>query len=457
MDNTSSLVNSLGFVASEIFNLPVGASQSSESTKRRLEQKSFVPLKPSTLQETRLSDSLLESLILKTLHNLGVASGRRIADQMKLPFGIVNEMLHALKMQLLVAHKASAAMSDYEYELSQAGFERARRFTEQCTYFGAAPVALEDYLASIEKQSIRNIRPRMPHLRMAFEDLLLPVDMLSQVGQAVNAGRGLFLYGPPGNGKSSIAERVMRCASEAIWIPRTISVGREIIRLYDPATHEAMPLEDEGMLLSSSQIDGRWIRIRRPTVVVGGELTLEQLEISYNSQSGVNEAPLQLKSNCGALVVDDLGRQRVSVMELLNRWIIPLEKGIDFLALASGRQIRIPFDQLIVFATNLEPKELVDEAFLRRIPYKIEVVDPTVEQFHDLFKQNAPSFGFEASESVLEHLVLTHFAAKKRPLRFCFVRDILEQAKNYCEFHEQPMELSEEIIDIATKNYFAGL
>ena len=457
MDNTSSFATSPGFVASEIFNVPVSTSQPSAQTSHSVEPKNFVPLEPSTLQETRLGEALVESLILKTLQNVGTASGRRIADQVKLPFGVVNEMLHNLKSQLLVAHKAAAAMSDYEYELSQAGFERARRFTEQCTYFGAAPVALEDYLTSIEKQSIRKIRPRMPQLRTAFQDLLLSSEMLSQVGQAVNAGRGLFLYGPPGNGKSSIAERVMQCASEAIWIPRTISVGREIIRLYDPATHEALPLDDEGMLLSSSQIDGRWIRIRRPTVVVGGELTLDQLEISYNSQTGVNEAPLQLKSNCGALVVDDLGRQRVSVMELLNRWIIPLEKGVDYLALASGRQIRIPFDQLIVFATNLEPKELVDEAFLRRIPYKIEVVDPTVEQFHDLFKENAPSYGFEASDSVLEHLVLSHFAAKQRPLRFCFVRDILEQAKNYCEFHERPMELTEETIDIATKNYFAGL
>ncbi len=421
------------------------------------EPQEFFPREPESLQQSGLNHSDVEALVLKMLLNLGNASGRRMADQLKLPFGVLLQVLHTMKLEMLVAYKTAAPMSDYEYELSSAGFERARRYNERCTYFGAAPVPLNEYIASIRAQSIRHARPRFSDLCQAFNDLLLPPAVISQVGQAVNAGHALFLYGAPGNGKTSIAERVIRGVRSDIWIPRTVTVGGEIIRLFDPSSHEELPPSDEHELFQSSRVDRRWVHVRRPTVIVGGELTLQHLEITYNQSTGINESPLQFKSNCGALVIDDFGRQRIGTTELLNRWIIPLEKGFDYLALPSGRQLQIPFDQLLVFATNLEPKQLFDEAFLRRIPYKIEVFDPSESQFRELFQQRCPQFGFEYSEEAVTHLIGKHFNSKNRSLRYCHARDLLTQAKNFCEFHERPFNLTPEIMDIAATNYFAGL
>ncbi|HEX5103344.1 MAG TPA: AAA family ATPase, partial [Pirellulaceae bacterium] len=332
----------------------------------------FVPAEPSTLDQAGLTPIDIESLVLKLLHISGPTVGRRIAEQVRLPFGLVAEQLRSLKAQLLVNYSNQAAMGDFEYELTEEGGKRAQWHLGRCTYCGAAPVPLEDYIASIRRQSIRNMRPKLPDLCAAFADLLLPPASLSQIGQAVYAGRGLFLYGQPGNGKTSIAERVIRAMSQNIWIPRTITVTGEIIRVFDPANHEEAPLTSpQGQLLDVLHYDRRWVRIRRPSIVVGGELKLEHLEITNNPITGILESPVQLKSNGGALVVDDFGRQRCSTEELLNRWIVPLEKGHDFLSLPSGRQIEVPFDQLLIFSTNLEPHRLVDEAFLRRIPYKI--------------------------------------------------------------------------------------
>ncbi len=421
------------------------------------EQHAFLPSEPKQFDEENLNQDLVESLILKCVMNLGSASGRRLAEQLKLPFGLLHELFISLRQRVLIVPKRDAAMNDYEWELSNDGFERAKRISQQCTYFGATPVTVEEYVESITLQSIRKTRPRFADLKAAYSDMILPFEMISQIGQALNAGRGLFLYGPPGNGKSSIGERVMDCVSEAIWIPRAIVIGREIVRLFDPTNHEVLPLNEDDKFAIKSKLDHRWIRIRRPTVIAGGELMLEHLDVTYNPVTGITEAPLQLKSNCGALVIDDLGRQRCSVNELLNRWIVPMEKGFDYISLPSGRQVKLPFDQLLVFATNLEPKELVDSAFLRRIPYKIEVADPREEEFRLLFERLAPEFTFEATADATEYLIEKHFKSAQRPLRYCYARDLLEQAKNYCEFHERPNVLTREVIDIAVRNYFAGL
>lgn len=417
----------------------------------------FLPREPDTLEAAGLTRDLVESLIFKFLLNYGSASGRRIADQVKLPFRLVYQLLQALKSQLLVGYKGAAAMSDYEYELSSAGVERARRCNDQSTYCGAAPVSLADYIAGIEQQSMKKQKPKLADLCQAFSDLMLPPAVISQVGQAVYSGKGLFLYGPPGNGKTSMAERVARSIGSPLWIPRTISVSNELIRLYDSSNHEELPMQSSGQLLEQQHIDKRWVRIRRPTIVIGGELTLAHLELTHSAMTGVNESPLQMKSNGGVLVIDDFGRQRVSTAELLNRWIVPLEKGHDFLTLPSGRQIQIPFDQLLIFATNLQPKQLVDEAFLRRIPYKIEAIDPTERQFRDLFRRQAPKFDVEYRDEAVTHLVEKHFTGKGRSLRYCYVRDLLQQIKTLCDFHERRAEMSSETVDIAAINYFAGL
>jgi hypothetical protein len=417
----------------------------------------FFPAEPTTLEQTGLSAGDIEALILKHLLTHGPTAGRKIADQLKLPFGILQESLRQAKAQMLVNYRAQGAMGDFEYELSDEGEKRARWHVESCTYCGAAPVPLADYIAGVEKQSARKVRPTLPDLCAAFSDLLLAPAIISQIGQAVFAGRGLFLYGQPGNGKTSMAERLIRSVAHNIWIPRTITVTGEIIRLFDPASHEEVPPPPSNSLIDSKPYDRRWVRIRRPSIVVGGELRMEQLEITNNPATGIIESPVQLKSNCGALVVDDFGRQRMSAAELLNRWIVPLEKGYDYLTLPSGRQIQVPFDQILVFSTNLEPTKLVDEAFLRRIPYKIEVVDPTPKEFRELIKQWAAKLGLEYREDAFEHLLSKHYVEANRPLRFCHPRDLMLQVKTFCEFHDLPMVLSGKAFDVAVKNYFAGL
>jgi len=430
--------------------VPGGRSQQETSAP-------FLPLEPNSLEESGLTHADVEALALKSLLNLGKATGRKLAEQLKLPFGIMQGVLHAMKVEMLVGYTNQAPMSDYEYELTSSGAQRAGVCNQRCTYFGAAPVALEDYIRSINLQSLKKCRPRLTEVIKALHDLTIHPSMISQVGQAITAGSGLFLYGAPGNGKTSIARRVMRAAKQPIWIPRTVRVSGEIIRLYDPSQHEEVPQTNSGQLLQSSGIDRRWICIHRPTVVVGGELTLEQLEITTNTATGINEAPLQLKSNCGALVIDDFGRQQVTIEELLNRWIVPLENRHDYLNLPSGRQLQIPFDQLLVFATNLEPKQLVDEAFLRRIPYKIEVTDPTEQQFRDLLRREAELAGVAWDDEAVDVLLSDYFQTTGRSLRFCFARDLIAQVRCYCEFHERPYELTKESIEVAANNYFAGL
>jgi predicted ATPase with chaperone activity len=279
--------------------------------------------------------------------------------------------------------------------------------------------------------------------------------MLKRLGPAVNSGRGLFLYGAAGNGKTTIAERITRAFGQFIWIPRAIGVDGEIIRLFDPVNHEECPLQANSGLLDQSKIDRRWVRIRRPTIIVGGELTMDSLEVTLNRSTGISEAPLQLKSNCGTLVIDDFGRQKMGTDTLLNRWIVPLEKRFDYLNLPNGKKIQVPFDQLIVFSTNLEPKQLVDEAFLRRIPYKIEVVDPTEGEFRDLFKLMCGRLGFEYSEGPIDHLIETHYRQNGRPFRCCQPRDLLQQVKNYCLYRKEMPTLSNEHFDLAVENYFA--
>lgn len=418
---------------------------------------SFLPREPKSLDETGLSVTEVESLLLKHLLQGGASMGRRIADQLKLPFGIVHELLRGLKGQMLLNYKSQAPMGDFEYELTPDGETRARWHSDRCTYCGAAPVTLSEYVDAVQQQSVRRLRPKLTDLCNAFSDLSLPPAMISQVGQAVHAGRALFIYGLPGNGKTSIAERVIRAVSQHVWIPRTIIVSGEIIRCFDPASHEEEPLAPGNAILSAANHDRRWVRIRRPSIIVGGELRMEHLELKSNPATGIIEAPIQLKSNCGALVIDDFGRQQMTTTELLNRWIIPLEKGYDFLSLPSGRQIQVPFDQLMIFSTNLEPKKLVDEAFLRRIPYKLEVTGPTQREFKELVKQWCTKLGLEYREDALEHWLTEHYTNAARPMRYCHPRDLIQQVKTFCEFHDLPMVLTAKGVDVAARNYFAGL
>lgn len=417
----------------------------------------FVPMEPTSLDEAQLTPSAVEGLFLKMLLSRGDATGRQISDHIKLPFRLTDELLREMKTDQLVVHKGAAPMNDYLYQLTDVGRERARRLSEHCTYFGSAPVALQDYIDAVARQSLTRQHPSVEDLSLAFDDLLINKKMLSRLGPAINSGRGLFLFGAPGNGKTSIAERVTKAFGQFIWIPRAIGVDGEIIRLFDPNAHELAPLDSGTGLLDENHVDKRWVRVRRPTVIVGGELTMANLEVTLNTSTGISEAPVQLKSNCGTLVIDDFGRQRMSTDELLNRWIVPLEKRHDYLNLANGKKIEVPFDQLVIFSTNLEPKDLVDDAFLRRIPYKIEVVDPSEEEFRELFKMMAPILGFEYQQEPVDYLIEKHYKAIGRHMRCCQPRDLLMQIRNMCLYEGKPLEMSNEGMDFAVENYFAVL
>jgi predicted ATPase with chaperone activity len=416
---------------------------------------SFVPQEPGSFRAAGLNDSLVESLALKHLLARGDSTGREVADQLKLPFILVDELLRGLKNEQLVGYRSGAPMNDYLYQLTDLGRERAKRYWSHCTYFGAAPVSLPDYIDSVTAQSLSKQQTTADHLRRAFSDLVLTPRMLDRLGPAVNSGRGLFLFGAAGNGKTSIAERVTRAFGQDIWIPRAIGIDGEIMRVFDPANHEELPLDACEGLYETRKIDRRWVRIRRPTLIVGGELTMSSLEVAMNESTGICEAPLQLKSNCGTLVIDDFGRQRMRIEDLLNRWIVPLERRYDFLNMPNGKKIEVPFDQLIIFSTNLEPREMVDEAFLRRIPYKIEVLDPSVEEFKGLFLSLAKKMGFPDRPGAVEHLIQKHYVSKGRPFRYCQPRDLLLQIRNFCSYKDCPLDITDDYIDMAVENYFA--
>jgi len=415
----------------------------------------FVPREPTSVREAGLTDSEVESLILKYLLARGDATGRDVAEQVRLSYVILDEMMRQMKFDQLLVYRGTSAMNDYIYQLTDLGRERARRLVEHCSYYGAAPVPLKDYIEGVTAQSLTRQHPTREDLERAFEDLLINKKMLGRLGPAINSGRGMFLFGAPGNGKTSIAERITRAFGQYIWIPRAIGIDGEIIRLFDPNSHEEAPLPQNTALWNGAHIDKRWTRIRRPTIVVGGELMMENLEVTINTSTGISESPVQLKSNCGTLVIDDFGRQKMSVDQLLNRWIVPLEKRYDFLNLPNGKKIQVPFDQLIVFSTNLEPKDLVDDAFLRRIPYKIEVVDPSEDEFRNLFALMCPKLGFEYDEAAIEYVVEHHYKAVKRKFRCCQPRDLLQQVKNHCLYQKLPLKLSPEYFDVAVENYFA--
>lgn len=413
------------------------------------------PSEPVDMHSAKINESLLEAIIYRFLLNVGECEGRKVADQVKLPFRMIEPILARLKMEQHVAYKSSTATNDYVYILSETGRVIARNHASDCTYYGSCPVRLFDYIDSVKKQTIEGQYPKKKDLLSAFSDLLINPKMLHRLGPAVASGRGMFLFGFPGNGKTSIAERVTGAFGKYLWIPRCIDVDGDILRVFDPMNHElAMPEIGSG-IINNDAFDQRWVRIKRPTIVAGGELTMEMLEVLCNTESNISESPLQLKSNCGTLVIDDFGRQKMSVDQLLNRWIVPLEKRYDYLNMASGKKIQVPFDQLVIFSTNLEPKDLVDDAFLRRIPYKIEVENPPEEDFRKLFEIMCKVTKIPYNAEAIDYLIKTHYLPINRPFRNCQPRDLLLQVRNFCLYNDLKVELKNEYFDFACDNYFS--
>ena len=435
--------------------IPVVNGQESQTAINPAED--FIPRQPGSLEEAGLHQNDLFPLVLKYLFLHGNQTGARIAKQIKIPFGLLVPVLENLKTDLQVGHKNASGVGDYQYELSPKGMEQARIHLSRSTYCGAAPVSLAEYRKSIMRQSIKNLKPTFQAVAHALSDLEVTDLQISQLGQAINSGKSMFLFGAPGNGKTSIATRAIKALGQHIWIPRSLTVGGEVIRIFDPSVHDAAPLPDNAGIMDDQQVDERWIRIQRPTIVIGGELEMKHLQATLNPITGIIESPIHVKSNCGCLVVDDFGRQQISMRELLNRWIVPMESGSDFVNLPSGRQVSLPFEQLLIFSTNLEPATLCDEAFLRRIPYKVEVFDPTEAQFRSLFDRELKRMNFEVERGVLDHLIEYHYKRVGRAFRFCHVLDLLHQCRDFCEFHRKSNVFSKDICELAVLNYFSGM
>ncbi len=412
----------------------------------------FVPVIPKTLSETGLAQVVIEELIFKIMLGKGAMTGRDLAADLCLHFSLVETILADLKSRLLLFHKNNVGVGDFLYTLSETGQEKAMIARDISAYSGAVPVPFNDYLQAVQAQSIRNEKPDYAVLAAAFKDMIFDEGLFDTIGPAINSGRGLFLYGEPGNGKTTIAEKLALCFNHDIFIPKAIYVEGQILQLYDPQNHDPVPVDNPLL----PKYDPRWVEIKRPAVMVGGELTMDALEIKYNPILKISEAPLQMKANGGVFLIDDFGRQRVSHVDLLNRWIVPLEKRMDFLILPNGQKLEVPFDELIIFSTNLDPKSLVDDAFLRRIPYKIHVKDPNEEQYKRIFQMLCTKYEVPYLEDKVDYLIQKHYHGK-RPFRGCQPRDILEQILNTASYKKVPPVLTESMLDMACRNYFAAM
>jgi predicted ATPase with chaperone activity len=421
-----------------------------------LAEDSFFPVEPTSLEDTGLSATAVEALICKYLLATGTSSGRGIAEHICLPYGILETLLNSLRQRQIVVYAGSAPFNDYYYTLTDQGRNVAQSYLKSSAYVGPAPVPLMDYIISVEAQSIAAEAPSREQLEGAMAGISVDATLYDSLGPAVNSGAGMFLYGAPGNGKSTLARRLIECFGQEIWVPHALFEDGQLIKLFDAAYHSEVQ-NGKTALIKKQEYDRRWVKIRRPTVVVGGELTMDNLEIRHDPRSNINEAPLQMKSNCGCMLIDDFGRQRIDPDELLNRWIVPLENRHDFLTLPTGKKIQVPFEQLILFSTNLQPSDLVDEAFLRRLPYKIEIADPSEEEFHGIFQLCAEQFNCEFRRDAVECLLDKHYRPTKRPRRRCHPRDLLGQIRNFCSYNRLPMEMKPDYFDRAVKTYFTDV
>lgn len=417
----------------------------------RLPVTAFFPARPNSFDALDIRSRDLESMILRLLLQRNGQPGAGISETLKIQFRLIEPLLKSLREQRLLEIRQSVGSHDYEYLLTEKGLAQARQESSRCAYCEAAPVSYRDYVRSVEMQSPSRAKLTSDSLKKALGDLSIHPQLLSRLGRAITGGRAMFLCGPPGNGKTSIAERMVGSYTDSIWIPYAVSFGGEIVRLFDPLVHH--PVAQDGSVGSAA--DERWVRIRRPAVIAGGELDLDATFFRVDAQSKLMQPPLHLKSNGGVLIIDDFGRQRVRPNELLNRWIVPLESRVDYLPLPSGRSFRVPFEQFLVLSTNLKPTELVDEAYLRRIPYKIEVEGPSTDEFVRRLRNSAEQLQLTfASDEVIARLLEVHFLQTKRSIRFCHARDLLVLVQHQCEFHGLPPVITHELLDEAVATYF---
>jgi len=396
-----------------------------------------------TVEETGLDANFLLNCLLRTMYISALQTIPELSEQIKLTRGVVEELLSFAKKEALVEVRGPSAnnINILRYALTNAGKERASEAMRTCEYIGPVPVPLETYQVQVQKQTITNEIISIEKLKKALSHLVLNEDITRRLGPASNSGRAILLYGAAGNGKTSIAEALISAFEQPTYIPYAIEADHQIIKVFDPSVHVPFPLAMSGnngnghpMFLPHLEHDPRWVRCRRPYVITGGELTLEMLDLDFDPHSKYYEAPLQMKAIGGVFVIDDFGRQRVRPHELLNRWIFPLERKLDYMTLHTGKKFSILFDQLVIFATNFPPEELMDPAQLRRVHYKLKINPPNAEEYKEIFHRICDSYGLEFSEEIMAYLLNTFYIKHKIPFAGFHPRFIAEHviaASNY--------------------------
>lgn len=433
------------------------------------------PQAPASLRDSGLHLGQICDLILKQLYLQGTLLGQEIARNARLPFQVIDEGLRFLKEEkcIEVASGELIGRVSYRFNLTELGRLRARETFEQCRYVGPAPVPLEAYVEQCRRQAVSGTACSIDSLTESFQGLILRPDLLDELGPAVCSGKSIFVYGPPGNGKTMIAKglgRFLNTYGGEIYIPYAVVSENSIITVFDPTVHQATDDADlsrrgvqpgpdgraETVAMLNDQLDLRWRRIRRPVVITGGELTLDMLELQYSKIGHYYAAPLHIKANGGVFLIDDFGRQLVSPRDLLNRWILPLEERIDYLTLVTGRKFSVPFEQLIIFSTNLDPRELVDEAFLRRIRHKILIGPPERDVFSEIFRLCCRQRQIPFSQGALDFLYANFYDSGKSP-RSSDPRDLLEIVQSICRFRNEPVVLTEGLMAEATDRFFCHM
>jgi predicted ATPase with chaperone activity len=425
------------------------------------------PTAPDSLHEAGLTLPFLNDLILRTLYARGALLGLDLARLLCLPFKVIEESLRFLKDDKCIEVNGGDLIGrvSYRFNLTELGRKRALDANKHCAYVGPAPVPIEDYIEQTYRQSVTGITCSPEPLRASFSHLVIPEELFGAIGPAIVSGKSVFIYGPPGNGKTSVARAIgdfMNNAGGEIYIPYAFLTEGSIITVYDQAVHQVVEadandrLEDNEAtirrLLNTGSVDPRWVRIRRPVIVTGGELNLDMLDLRYNSTSNYYQAPLHVKANGGVFLIDDFGRQLCSPKELLNRWILPLEDRHDFLTAASGKKFEVPFEQLIIFSTNLDPKDLVDDAFLRRIRHKVEIEAPPREVYEKIFNGVVKRLGMNACPEAVDFLYERYYKGDRNP-RASDCRDLLEIIQSICRFRKQPVHLTRDLMVEAAKSF----
>jgi predicted ATPase with chaperone activity len=427
----------------------------------------FTPPPIMNIEDTGLSPLWLQDLVLKIMYFQGYLTGYKIAEEIALPFsGVGDQILEALKREKLIEVRSSQmglGEGAYLYAITGSGIARAREALERSQYAGPAPVPLSVYNDSCRRQARSRMTVTNRLMRQVLSSMVLSEKTYQTLGPAVNSGTSIFIYGPPGNGKTSVARAIGNLVmTQNIYIPYSIYVDGQVIKMYDTVNHQLATDSDAtaqgtGSLRSGARRDPRWVRIRRPFITTGGELTLAGLDLVFDDTLKYYEAPFQVKANGGILLIDDFGRQQVRPRDLLNRWIVPLENRIDYLALHTGRKVEVPFDVLVIFSTNLPPKDLVDEAFLRRLRHKIEIGDPSYEEYREIFKRVAQTKGVSYSDQGLAYLLQEWYIKRNRKLRASHPRDLCDQILDISRYMSVEPTMSHDLIDRAGQSYFVEL